>query len=131
MTLDKVAVAQLFYDKLFDEHPSLRRLFYADMSSQYNKLMDTLNQVILYLDKAESWLPEIKNLAVRHVEYEVKEEHYALVGGALIHTLKQGLGIDWNDIIKLPVYLPIHLPLSAGRIQDEFHLLNCFLFQWK
>ena len=36
-------------------------------------------------------------LGERHVGYQVKDEHYATVGAALLWTLEQGLGEGWND----------------------------------
>jgi hemoglobin-like flavoprotein len=37
-------------------------------------------------------LPEIRELGLRHVEYGVKPEHYALAGVALLGALEQTLG---------------------------------------
>jgi nitric oxide dioxygenase len=39
---------------------------------------------------------DIRKLALRHVDYGVKEADYRAVGSALLWTLKQGLGSDWT-----------------------------------
>jgi hemoglobin-like flavoprotein len=88
--------AALFYRRLFEIAPQTRALFKADMSEQGRKLMNTLGVVVRGLTNLESILPAASALAKRHVEYGVKAEHYAPVGEALLWTLEQGLGDDWN-----------------------------------
>ena len=59
-----------------------------------------LNYVISKLDHLEDIIGEIEKLAKHHTTYGVKEEHYAVVGDALLWTLEKGLGEDWNDELK-------------------------------
>jgi nitric oxide dioxygenase len=44
---------------------------------------------------------EIRELAIRHVHYGARPEHYRAVGQALIWTLKQGLGADWTPDVEV------------------------------
>jgi hemoglobin-like flavoprotein len=91
---DKAAV--LFYDRLFEMAPQVKRLFPADMAEQRRKLMSTLAIVVSGLSDPPSILPAASALATRHVAYGARAEHYPLVGQALLWTLEQGLGKDWT-----------------------------------
>ena len=87
------AVATLFYERLFDLDPTLRRLFRrTDMVQQRRILMQTLAVVVRSLDRLEQLTPAIEGLGRRHAGYGVRENHYDKVGEALLWTLREGLG---------------------------------------
>src|SRR6185369_12887720 len=88
--------AVMFYDRLFEVAPSVRAMFPIDMTEQRKKLMATLAVVVNGLSNLESILPAASALAVRHVGYGAKPEHYPVVGGALLWTLEKGLGAAWT-----------------------------------
>lgn len=90
------AVGALFYDNLFATAPQLRPLFNGDLREQQSKLMAMLRYVVERLDALPTILRDIQDLAQRHVRYGVQPEHYALVGAALLMTLEQGLGADFD-----------------------------------
>ncbi len=90
--------AVLFYDRLFELDPALRRLFArTDMAQQRKILMQTLTVVVRSLDKLDTIVPAIQALGRRHAGYGVREEHYDSVGAALLWTLDQGLGDAFDD----------------------------------
>ena len=92
---DQAAV--LFYDRLFEIAPDAKPMFHdADMAEQRRKLMATLGIVVTGLSRLETVLPAASALAKRHVGYGVKDEHYPIVGSALLWTLEKGLGEAWN-----------------------------------
>jgi hemoglobin-like flavoprotein len=84
--------AALFYGRLFETAPETRALFSGDMDAQGRKLMAAIATVVDGLGQIEAVVPAVQDLAKRHVAYGVRPEHYALVGGALLWTLEQGLG---------------------------------------
>ena len=88
--------ATLFYDRLFEVAPSVKAMFPSDLTAQRKKLMATLAVVVGGLSNLESVLPAASALAIRHVSYGAKAEHYPVVGGALLWTLEQGLGEAWT-----------------------------------
>lgn len=88
--------AALFYNRLFELDPDVRRLFTSDMHVQGRKLMTMLGTVIGYLHKLQQLVPAIQSLGERHREYGVQPRHYATVGAALLWTLEQGLGEQWT-----------------------------------
>ncbi len=92
--------ADIFYDRLFEVAPQVRPMFPAEMSNQKEKLMKTLGVAIQNLHQVETVLPTIKELAVKHIDYGVKDEHYDIVGGALLYTLEKGLGDAWTSELK-------------------------------
>jgi nitric oxide dioxygenase len=59
-----------------------------------------VNLVIMRLDRLDQLTEDIRQLAIRHVEYGTKPEHYKLVGTALLWTLERGLGNDWTPELK-------------------------------
>lgn len=88
--------AAIFYDRLFEVAPAVKAMFPADMTEQRKKLMATLAAVVNGLSNLESILPTASALAVRHVSYGARPEHYPVVGGALLWTLEKGLGAAWT-----------------------------------
>ena len=88
--------AAMFYDRLFTLDPSLRPLFKGDMKEQGQKLMSMINVVVAGLNNLEKIVPAVQNLGRRHVDYDVRPEHYETVGAALLWTLGQGLGDDFT-----------------------------------
>ncbi len=90
------AAAVMFYDRLFELAPSVKPMFPTDMTEQRKKLMATLVVVVNGLGNLESVLPAASALAMRHVSYGAKAEHYPVVGAALLWTLEKGLGEAWT-----------------------------------
>lgn len=88
--------ATLFYGRLFETAPETRPLFSGDMDAQGRKLMAAIATVVNSLGEVEAIVPVVQDLAVRHVAYGVRPEHYAVVGAALLWTLEQGLAADFT-----------------------------------
>ena len=88
--------AVIFYDRLFEVAPSVKAMFPENMTEQRKKLMATLAVVVNGLSDLPSILPAASALAVRHVGYGAKREHYPVVGAALLYTLEKGLGAAWT-----------------------------------
>src|SRR5262245_26182344 len=75
--------AALFYTRLFELDPSLRRLFKEDLHAQHRELAHMLAAAVNGLDTPEQLLPVLQDLGRRHVAYGVTEAHYETVGVAL------------------------------------------------
>jgi hemoglobin-like flavoprotein len=93
-TADKAA--ELFYGRLFEIAPQVRKLFPDDLTEQRKKLMATLTIVVNGLDNMDSILPAAAALAKRHVAYGAQAAHYSVVGDALLWTLEKGLDRSWT-----------------------------------
>jgi hemoglobin-like flavoprotein len=89
--------AGLFYNRLFETDPRLRKLFDGvDLQSQRRKLIQALALVVGSLDRIEQLAPALEALGQRHRTYGVANEHYDTVGAALLWTLERGLGTAWS-----------------------------------
>lgn len=92
--------AELFYGRLFETAPDVKPLFSGDMKAQGRKLMAMITVAVRGLDDLEAIVPAVQDLGKRHVDYKVKEEHYAVVGSSLLWTLEQGLGDSFTPETK-------------------------------
>ena len=89
--------ARLFYKRLFEIDETTRPLFkHIDLAEQRQKLIQALVMVVQGLDHLEELVPTLAALGRRHVQYGVRDHHYESVGAALLWTLEQGLGSEWN-----------------------------------
>jgi hemoglobin-like flavoprotein len=95
--IDPQLVGDVFYSRLFLQTPSVKPMFKHSMTAQYQKLVDMLSMVISKLDRIDEISEDIRELALRHVQYGVRPAHYKLIGDTLLWTLAQGLGRDWTE----------------------------------
>jgi hemoglobin-like flavoprotein len=111
--------AVIFYDRLFEVAPSVRAMFPIDLTEQRKKLMGTLAVVVNGLSNLESILPAASALAVRHVGYGAKPEHYPVVGGALLWTLEKGLGRSLWHALQLHDLAGLRQEAGCGVARDK------------
>ena len=95
-----VPVTLLFYGRLFDLDPSLRRLFKIDMKEQSKKLFATLDAIVEGIDDWERIVPVLRQLGQRHVGYGVKEQHYDTLCSALVWAFGQALQPGFDDEVR-------------------------------
>src|SRR5215213_8823252 len=98
--MDATLVGDVFYSKLFSETPELQSLFRSPRLEQANKLMTTLAVIVAQLEQLDKMTHAIEQLAIRHVKYGVKPEHYKLVGTALLWSLERLLGQHWSESLE-------------------------------
>jgi nitric oxide dioxygenase len=89
-------VAATFYAELFAIDPSLRRMFSTDMIVLGRKLMEMLGRIVASLDEPETIVPEVRELALRHLGYGVEAHHYTTAGTALLRTMRHELGDEFT-----------------------------------
>jgi hemoglobin-like flavoprotein len=89
---DPERLGQAFYANLFRIDPSTKPLFAGDIARQARKLAQFLTFIVDHLEDSDALLPAARDLAVRHVGYNVVAAQYASVGAALITSLRQMLG---------------------------------------
>jgi len=107
--------ASIFYARLFEIAPEVKPMFKGPLDEQGKKLMGTLAVVVNGLRDLDKIVPIAGDLAVRHVDYGVKAEHYSVVGEALIYTLHQGLGADMTPETE-EAWLTAYTILSGAMI---------------
>lgn len=89
--------AALFYRTLFEQAPELRPLFRGDLDSQGRRLMEMIGAAVRLLEHPQSLLPVLAQLGARHAGYGVRPGDYRKVGQALMTTLSQALGDDFDE----------------------------------
>ncbi len=89
-------VALLFYQRLFQIAPATRPMFSNDIEAQGVKLMQMLRTVTTSLDAPESVAPMLAEMGQRHATYGVVDEHYGIVGTALLEAFADVLGKDFT-----------------------------------
>lgn len=88
--------AALFYRHLFAADASLAPLFKGDLAHQGERLMQMIGAAVGLLDRPAQLLPVLRQLGARHVGYGVRPAHYDTVGAALLRTLADGLGEQFD-----------------------------------
>ncbi len=93
--------ASSFYNNLLTDYPQLQPLFSkTNMEAQEQKLVMSLVLVVENLRSPHYLKTVLQNLGERHVGYGAKQEHYAMVGAALLKTFESYLGTDWTPNVK-------------------------------
>jgi nitric oxide dioxygenase len=90
------SLTKLFYGRLFELAPSVRRLFASDLSEQSRKLLEMLATVVNALDRFEELRPQLAELGRRHVTYGARPEHYDVVRVALLWALARALEHEFD-----------------------------------
>lgn len=109
--------ADLFYGQLFTIAPQVKPMFPDNMAEQKKKLMMTITVAVRGLNNVDALVPVLHKLGAGHVAYGVKDEHYPIVGSALLWTLEKGLGDAWTDEVKdawIAVYTLLADTMKAG-----------------
>ena len=114
----KKEAAELFYRKLFELDPGLRRLFTGNMEQQGAKLMQMITAAVNGLNRLEALLPVVRQLGARHGTYGVRDEHYDTVATALLWTLEQGLQHEFTAEVKA-AWIKVYGVLS--QVMRESH----------
>ncbi len=85
-----------FYSTLFLLNPEVRQLFPLSMAGQRDRLVTALGHVVSSVDDTETVVGFTHQLGRDHRKFNVVEDHYPLVGKALLATLAHFLGTDWT-----------------------------------
>ena len=92
-----IPVSLLFYGRLFDLDPSLRKLFHIDMKEQSQKLVTMLDAIVSSIDDWDRITPVLRELGQHHVTYGVKAANYDTLCSALVWAFGQGLQPGFDD----------------------------------
>jgi nitric oxide dioxygenase len=92
---ENAAMAELFYANLFDFAPHLRPMFGPDIAGQTRKTMLEVAAIVALLSEPDKCRAMVEDLAIRHIAYGTRPEHYPLVGKALLTTIRQVFGSEF------------------------------------
>ena len=90
------SVGTIFYRRLFEIDPNLRRL----LAGTAMELTTMLDLIVHWLGMPDRLVPALKQLGERHTKYGVMDEHYAKVGTALIGALEESLGDKFTPEVR-------------------------------
>ncbi len=125
--------AELFYNRLFELDPSLKRLFKGDMKDQGKKLMATIGVAVSSLNNMAKIIPTVRKLGASHEDYGVKDRDYDTVAEALLWTLEQGLGPAFTPAVKAAwteTYVALATVMKDGANSKQFDdIAKAFLAQ--
>lgn len=116
--------ALIFYRRLFQLDPSLRRIFTTDIEEQARKLMDMLGIVLSLLERPGAVESELEESGLRHAGYGVRDEHYSTVGTALLDMLAEVLAANWTPSVQLAwteFYGYLTQAMQRGAARAAFH----------
>jgi len=121
------AAATLFYEKLFELDPSLRKLFANDPRDQAKKFMLTIKFVVASLDRHDALLPAVEQLSHRHDGYGVADRDFETVGTALLWSLEKELGPKftsearsaWNALFSMLTTTMKRVVSARRKTQEE------------
>src|SRR6516164_6261926 len=100
MSPEADAIPRIFYNRLFQLDPALRKMFPESLEEQGRKLMQMIGTAIGLLGRADQLIPALEALGRRHAGYGVRDEHYETVGTALLWTVEQELGPAFTPDVR-------------------------------
>jgi hemoglobin-like flavoprotein len=116
---DSNTFTQVFYNRLFQLLPEARPLFHSNMDEQGPKLISMLVMLVRQLDQPETLVPGLQQLALRHVGYGVKREHYTAAGEALLWSLEKQTGSAFTAEVK-SAWLGVYQFVTGVCIQAAY-----------
>lgn len=116
--VDPAVLGDVFYGRLFFKYPMLRPMFKGPMANQYQKFIDMLSIIVARIDRPDTIAQEISAMARSHAGYGVQPHHYEDVKDALLWTLQQGLGPDWNVDVQ-QAWINCYDTLTHAMLQVE------------
>ncbi|XP_062503732.1 neuroglobin-like [Corticium candelabrum] len=102
-----------FFVRIFDIAPGAQQIFAKfrdlpkdelpsnpDVQKHALNVMETVGSAVDGLDDLEALTPVLLDLGAKHVQWDVQEEHFDIVGQALLETLAEGLGEAFTPTVK-------------------------------
>jgi methyl-accepting chemotaxis protein len=91
------ALAQRFYDTLFERHPETLALFEGVcFDDQKRKLVRALALVVRHMEHPDFLRAYLQGLGAIHVAYGVEPAHYPMVSACLLDALAATAGAGWS-----------------------------------
>jgi nitric oxide dioxygenase len=82
-------ITSRMYEILFTKYPETKELFKNAPENQYKILANAIFAYASNVDKVENLTQAVEKMAKKHVETNVKPEHYPLVKDALLKSISE------------------------------------------
>jgi len=83
---------ELFYSRLFTDHPEARELFSGDLGMQKRHFLAAFSLSVEHLDRPEILRVPLQRMGTRHGGYGVTAEMYPWVRDALLWSIREIAG---------------------------------------
>ena len=94
-------ISKRMYELLFEKYPETKPLFSKSLDKQSGILSTAIAAYAKNIDQIENMHDRLMYISNTHVKSQVREEHYPMVGEALLLAIKEVLGDDASDdVIK-------------------------------
>jgi len=98
---DQERFARTVYELFFASAPDAKALFkHVDWNQQQKMLIGALVLMIKNLNNPALFQVTMRNLGERHVRYGAKVEHFVPFSQAILGSMREQLGSDWNEEIE-------------------------------
>ncbi|MEJ2214051.1 MAG: globin domain-containing protein [Gammaproteobacteria bacterium] len=87
-----LAITSRMYDILFEKYPETKALFKGAPEDQPEILAAAIAAYATNIDSIDQLHDKVMYIANAHVKSQVKEEHYPMVGDALLTAMQEVLG---------------------------------------
>ena len=115
------AITDLFYSKLFTQHPELQHIFNMANQAHGEQTRALAEAVFLYathIDALQNLGPMVNHIAHKHASLQVAPEHYPIVGKYLLEAIQDHLGLP-PDHPVLAAWAEAYAQLAGIFIQTE------------
>ena len=115
------AITDLFYSKLFRQHPELQHIFNMANQAQGEQSRALAESVFLYathIDSLQNLGPLVSRIAHKHASLQVAPEHYPIVGKYLLEAIQDHLGLEADHPV-LGAWAEAYAQLAGIFIQTE------------
>jgi nitric oxide dioxygenase len=115
------AITDLFYSKLFKQHPELQHIFNMANQAQGEQSRALAESVFMYathIDKLQNLGPMVSRIAHKHASLQVEPEHYPIVGKYLLEAIQDHLGLE-PDHPVLGAWAEAYAQLAGIFIKTE------------
>ncbi len=87
-----------FYNRLFERHPEVRKLFSASShEDQERKLLTAMKTVVANLRQPAAMKKIMKSFGEKHQKYGATAQHYPIVTELLIESMRDVAGDQWQE----------------------------------
>jgi len=112
------ALAESFYQHLFELAPAVRPMFPANMSLQHERMSRALTEVVSRANEPDAVEPLLQRMGAAHARsYGAAAEHYPYVGRALARAVRDlsprwspTMGAAWIQVYE---WIAAHMVLGA------------------
>lgn len=123
-----VDITNLFYKKLFKNHPELKHVFNMANQAQGEQSKALAESVFMYasrIDELEALGPMVKRIAHKHASLHIQPDHYPIVGKYLLEAVQEHLALpDDHEVLKAWAVAYAFLAQAFVDTEEQIYAAN-------